>query len=166
MFFGNCTTPQITNKLDWIDTDGLVKGQSNYFIVINDGKWSIYEYRDNNVNKIIDNLNGINIDPLGYIVSTGLIKGVSNYFIAKKDDRWTICEHKDGIVKEITNDFDKIWSYGLVEGKSNFFILEENNKEVIYHKLLNKKIIDKNKYFSLYKECKTLIKLPLVDDKC
>jgi len=99
------------------------------------------------------------------IVEDGLVEGESNYFIVRKNGKESIYQYKDGIVQKITDDFDGVWSDGLVQGQSNFFIVVENDTKFIYHKLLDKRIVDNLDKF-LFEQNKELSNLPLTGGEC
>jgi len=146
---------QISEWFDEIWDDGLVSGQSNYFIAKEDGKQAIYEYKDGKIVKITDDFD--------LIWHYGLVLGQSNYFIGSKNSKDAIYEYKDGEVIKISDDFDWIYGDGLVDGQSNYF--RADGKFLIYHKLLDKKIGYISK-FEDYKQNKELTKLPLLVDEC
>jgi len=80
---------QISDWFDCVYEDGLVKGQSNYFVAKKDGKVAIYEYKDGRVNKITDGFD--------WIWSYGLVEGKTNsFFIAERRGRKGLYEIKDG----------------------------------------------------------------------
>jgi len=96
---------QITDDFDWTGNEGLVLGESNYFIAYKDGKYAIYEYKDSEIIKITDYFNRISVN--------GLVSGKSNYFLIRENNRYFTC-HKS-LDRKIALDLDK-------------FLLEQNKE--------------------------------------
>ena len=115
---------QISEWFDDILEEGLVKGQSNYFIAKKDRKKAIFDRNSKRITEWFDD-----------ITSNGLVEGQSEYFIAVKKNKEAIFD-KSG--KRISEWFDWIWSNGLVEGESDYYIaregsiLDDSAKEAIF----------------------------------
>jgi len=90
--------------------------------------------------------------------------------MGKQNGKYSIYEYKDGEIHKITDDFDWIYTNGLVLGESNYFMSERNDEYFIYHKLIEKRLLeDEDGETSLLKEYnqnKKLSKFPLLDGKC
>jgi len=153
-----CTKKEILCCSNLIFKDGLISGQSDYFVARELFDYAIYEYKE-------DYDNAVKIADFEKILTDGLVKGQSSYFIAKKNGKYAIYEYKNGKINKITGDFDDIFTSGLVQGKSNYFMTNEDGKYSIYHKLLDKEISYTSK-FADYNQNKKLTKLPLFSGRC
>ncbi|MGC9133648.1 MAG: hypothetical protein ACP5GJ_04580, partial [Nanopusillaceae archaeon] len=65
---------RVSEWFDYIEREGLVEGDSNYYLVMKDGKWAIFD------------VNGKMITPEWFndIYPDGLVKGESEYYIVSK----------------------------------------------------------------------------------
>jgi hypothetical protein len=110
---------QVSYWYDHILPDGLVKGQSDYYIVRND-KDAIFHKDGRQIS-----------DWFGIVYSYGLVRGQSDYYIARKDGKYAIFQ-KDG--QRITDWYDDIDEYGLVTNESDFYIAKKGDKKAIFQK--------------------------------
>jgi predicted enzyme related to lactoylglutathione lyase len=111
---------QISDWFDDIDLDGLVNGESDYYIAYKDFDKAIFHKSGQQISDWYD-----------LIYRCGLVKGESDYYIAEKDNKKAVF-HKDG--KRITKWFDWIKRYGFVEGKSDYYLATKDGKSAIFHK--------------------------------
>ncbi len=109
--------------LDWYDSvssDGLIRGQSIYYIARKDGKEAIFDVYGHQISEWFDRIN-----------PNGLISGKSDYYIAKKNGKQAIFDISG---KRITKWFNRVFSYGLVRGESDYFIACKGSKCAVYYK--------------------------------
>jgi hypothetical protein len=116
----NSEGKQISDWYDWIDLYGLVRGQSDYYLVKKEDKQAIFH---KNGRRISDWFDQIDI--------SGLVFGQSDYYLVVNERKEAIF-HKDG--KQISNWFDSISVSGLVEGSSDYYIVKKDDKYSICHK--------------------------------
>jgi hypothetical protein len=108
---------------DWFDDvwgDGLVKGESRYYVAKKDGKQAIFDKDGNQISPWYD-----------WIEKDGLIRGLSKYYIAQKDKKWAIFDI-DG--NQISDWFDYIYPYGLVRGESDYYMAWSREGCAVYYK--------------------------------
>jgi hypothetical protein len=111
---------QITDWYGLIYQNGLIKGESVYYVARKDGKEAIFDRDGNQVSGWYN-----------YIETDGLVKGESDYYRAVENWKYAIF-HKDG--QQITDWFNYISKEGLVSGKSDYYIAKKGNKHAIFHK--------------------------------
>jgi hypothetical protein len=163
---------RISQWFNWIVSDGLVKGESNYYIVAKsffkhaifdvDGnqispQWFRYIYEDGLVKGESDyylvlgdygfaifDLNGNMITKEWYdwISLEGLVKGESRYFIAKKDGKYAIFDENGN---RISDWYDEIILTGLVKGESDYYVVIEDGEWAIFD-VYGKQISSKFEY--------------------
>jgi hypothetical protein len=85
---GNMISP---DWFDWISFDGLVKGQSSYYIAVKDDKCAIFDKDGKQITEWFDR-----------IWRYGLVLGGCEYYIACNGDNCAVY-HKDG--KKVSEDF-------------------------------------------------------------
>lgn len=111
---------QISDWYNQIKRNGLVDGESDYYIADKNDKEAIFHKDGKQITDWFD-----------WIVPFGLVNGKSEYYIAKKGDKETVF-NKDN--KQVTDWFDHIYPEGLVTGESNYYIAEKNGKYAIFRK--------------------------------
>jgi hypothetical protein len=116
---------RISEWYDRIWEDGLVKGESDYYLVkelVNDDyeQYAIFDKDGNRITK----------EWYDWISVEGLVKGKSPYYLARKNGKDAIFD-KDGHM--ITPQcFDDIEIDGLVKGQSKYYKVYENGKYTIF----------------------------------
>jgi hypothetical protein len=105
---------QISGFYDKIGEEGLVDGQSDYYVAGKDGKVAIFDKNGNQITDWYDE-----------IMPYGLVINQSDYYWAKKDNKYAIFD-KDG--QRISDWFDHIEGYG-----SNYYLVEQDGwKTILY----------------------------------
>lgn len=128
-------------KFGYIFKEGLVKGESEYFVatkeIVKDKnnylqhlkyvKWSIY-------NKSMEKLT----EDFDWIYPKGVIKNQSPYYLAKNGD----FEALYTLEKQITEEFEKIRDRGALTGESIYFWGKKNKKYALYNVITGEKLTD------------------------
>jgi hypothetical protein len=129
---------RITPTFNFILPDGLILGQSRYFIARDRSKMAVF-YLD-----LSDNLTRIS-DWFDKIYPDGLVKGESDYYIVEDNEKMAVF-HKSG--KMVSSQFyDYVYSDGLVKGESDYFFAQKDDKFAIFD--VNGKMITKDWLFYL-----------------
>jgi hypothetical protein len=110
---------QVSDWLDEVETSGLYKGRSGYYIAEKDGKEAIFYKNGKQISEWFT-----------YIKSYGLVQGQSDYYIVTRNNKEAIF-HKDG--QQISDWYDGIDPEGLVEGQSDYYLVINIDKQDIFH---------------------------------
>jgi hypothetical protein len=112
---------QVTEWYRYISPEGLIEGQSRYYIAKKSDKYAIFD------------INGNMITPEWFdgMYLSGLVEGQSNYYIAKKGKKVAIFDISGN---RITEWFDYVSSAGLVKGESDYFIACNKDTCAVHYK--------------------------------
>jgi hypothetical protein len=108
---------RISDWFDWIDTNGLVKGESEYYRAGKDKKVAIFDVYGNKITDWFD-----------WIYPHGLVKGECDYYIACKNKNCAVY-HKNG--QKVSKDFsmENVFSIEKMNFIDNFGIVEVRNRD-------------------------------------
>ncbi len=117
----------ISQRWNWIDTHGLIEGESEYYIVANPQHQYAIFHKDNPDQPI--SRWWYDIKP------AGLVMGRSEYYIARNENDWRYAIfHIDNPDTPISKWWSKIEKYGLLNNQSPYYLAEQNGKHAIFHK--------------------------------
>jgi len=112
--FNGITGEQVTEYHDWISPLGLVKGQSGFFRVTEEGKEALFT------------LEGRKTEWFDKIRDRGALTGESCYFWGKRDGYYALYNINTG--EKLTDDFKSSVIAGAVIGKSDYVIGSYGNE--------------------------------------
>jgi hypothetical protein len=122
----NSEGDQISDWFDLIKEEGLLTGQSDYYIATKYGKRAIFHKDGKQISNWYD-----------WFYTIGLVDGRSDYYVAEAKGQQAIF-HKDG--QQITDWYEDVYLEGLVAGESDYYIVEQ-----YFNDVCKKAIFDKDK---------------------
>ncbi len=113
--FDTGTGQQISQWWNWIEDDGLIKGESEYYIAKNEtGNEAIF-HKDNPGKRISQWWDGI--------YKYGLVDGKSEHYIVRNEKRYKAIFHKDKPNTPLTRWGHTNFIDGIIAGRSKYYII-------------------------------------------